>query len=407
MNPESAQTPLSELAARISRFQNDLQKHQIDSVLIAQPVDLFYFAGTLQQGFLFVPDQGQPLLMVRKTLERAIAESPLPHIVGFSSPRQIPGLIQNHGVAHFRVLGLEMDVIPAQLYLSIQQLFAGVEIRDVAPIIRSVRSIKSEYELQKMQRSAELGDRVFEYAGNIISEGMTEVELAGIIEAHARKLGHQGIVRMRLYGSELFYGHLMTGSGAAEPSYLASPTGGKGLSPAIAQGPGFEKIKAHEPILVDYVFACDGYLADQTRIFCIGELPDDLMRAHQDMLRLQNTLMKEIKPGITAGAVYDLAIDLTAQWGYDAHFMGVGEARIRFVGHGLGLELDEYPFLAKGQQTVIEENMVIALEPKLIFPGKGVVGIENTHRVTADGLQRMTRFADDVVQLPFRSAENG
>jgi len=399
-HPETNHTPSSEITARISRLQQGLQENHIDSVLIAQPVDLFYFAGTLQQSFLFVPNLGQPLLMVRKSLERARQESALPHISGLSNPKHIPDLIRSHGLSQGRILGLELDVIPAQLYIRIQHLFGGVEIRDVSHIIRTVRSIKSEYEQNKIRRSAELGDQVFAYARGVISEGMTEVALAGIIEAHARKLGHQGIVRMRLYGSELFYGHLMSGPGAATPSYLSSPTGGDGLSPAIAQGPGFNRIKAHEPILVDYVFAWEGYLADQTRIFCIGELPDDLTQAHQDMLHLQNILMKAIKPGITAGAIYDQAIDLSTQWGYGANFMGVdGDTRIRFVGHGLGLELDEYPFLAKGQSATIEENMVIALEPKLIFPGKGVVGIENTHLVTTNGLLRMTRFEDCVIQV--------
>ncbi|MFZ3045538.1 MAG: Xaa-Pro peptidase family protein [Desulfatirhabdiaceae bacterium] len=399
-HPEINHTPSSELTARFSRLQHYLQENHIDSVLIAQPVDLFYFAGTLQQSFLFVPNTGQPLLMVRKSLERASQESALPHITGLSNPKHIPDLIRRHGLSHGSILGLELDVIPAQLYIRIQQLFEGVKIRDVSHIIRTVRSIKSEYEQNKIRRSAELGDQVFEYARGVISEGMTEVELAGIIEAHARKLGHQGLVRMRLYGSELFYGHLMTGAGATTPSYLSSPTGGEGLSPAIAQGPGFNRIKAHEPILVDYVFAFEGYLSDQTRIFCIGELPDDLTQAHQDMLRLQNILMKAIKPGITAGSIYDQAIDLSTQWGYGDNFMGVGgETRIRFVGHGLGLELDEYPFLAKGQSSTVEENMVIALEPKLIFPDKGVVGIENTHLVTTEGLLRMTRFEDGVIQV--------
>jgi Xaa-Pro aminopeptidase len=97
--------------------------------------------------------------------------------------------------------------------------------------------------------------------------------------------------------------------------------------------------------------------------------------------------------------VYTKAVDLAAAAGYEDHFMGCGATRIRFVGHGVGLELDEYPFLAKGQEMALAENMVVALEPKLIFPGKGVVGIENTFVVTANGLEPLTRFPDGVTYI--------
>jgi Xaa-Pro aminopeptidase len=201
---------------------------------------------------------------------------------------------------------------------------------------------------------------------------------------------------MRLWGSELFYGHFMAGPAAAEPSYLASPTGGAAVSPAVAQGPSFTPIGPNQPILVDYVFAHQGYLADHTRIFSLGELPADLTKAQADMVAIQNEIKAMALPGTTAGTVYAKAVELAEKAGYGDHFMGSGPARIRFVGHGVGLELDEYPFLAKGQEMVLAENMVVALEPKVIFPGKGVVGIENTHLVTAKGLAPLTQYPDGV-----------
>jgi Xaa-Pro aminopeptidase len=235
-------------------------------------------------------------------------------------------------------------------------------------------------------------------ARDIIREGMTELDLAGRVEAEARRRGHQGVVRMRMWGGELFYGHLLAGPSAAVPSYLASPTGGTGAGPAVAQGAGFAKIRPHQPILLDYVFAWQGYIADHTRIFAIGELPNDLMRAHQAMLDLQAVLKQQARPGVNAGDLYDAAIQWAADKGYGNWFMGADDQRIRFIGHGVGLELDEYPFLAQGQDMPLEKNMTIALEPKLIIPGKGVVGIENTHIVTDDGLEQITRF-DEAIQI--------
>ena len=101
-------------------------------------------------------------------------------------------------------------------------------------------------------------------------------------------------------------------------------------------------------------------------------------------------------PGIPAGHVYDMAMAFVEDSGYGSFFMGAEKQRIRFIGHGVGLELDEYPFLAKGQQLRLHENMVIALEPKLVFPGKGVVGVENTHVVTPDGLRPLTTYPQEI-----------
>jgi Xaa-Pro dipeptidase len=194
----------------------------------------------------------------------------------------------------------------------------------------------------------------------------------------------------------MFYGHLMSGATAAVPSALASPTGGAAMSPAFSQGPGFKKIQRHEPILFDYVFAYKGYLADHTRIFSIGSLPDDILNAHQAMLDLQSMLKKKMLPGVPAGDVYDMAMAFVDEAGYGDSFMGAEKQRIRFIGHGVGLELDEYPFLARGQQLHLQADMVIALEPKLVFPGRGVVGVENTHVVTPDGLQQLTTYPEEI-----------
>ena len=103
------------------------------------------------------------------------------------------------------------------------------------------------------------------------------------------------------------------------------------------------------------------------------------------------------KPSATGGELYDLAVGLAAELGYGEYFMGHGDERIPFVGHGVGLELDEYPFLARGQDMPLEKGMVIALEPKLIYPGLGVVGIENTHLVTDDGLETLTVSEEDII----------
>jgi len=390
-------TPAAELEKRIKKFQIHLGKNNIDGALIIQSTDLFYFAGTIQQAHLYIPADGEPLLMVRKSYERALAESGLKRIISFTSQKQIPGLLLENGYNIPGVLGLETDVMPANFYFALRECFENSKLTDASHFIRLVRSIKSGYEIEIIKKAAFFSDMVAEKAKEHLEEGITEIEFAGKVEAEARKLGHQGIVRMRLWGSELFYGHIMAGPSAAIPSFLSSPTGGLGVGQAIAQGPGFMTIQKHQPVLVDYVFAWMGYLADHTRIFSIGDLPDELIKAHLAMLDIHAMIKKEAKPGVKSGDLYEMATEMAERFGYGEHFMGVGDQRIRFVGHGIGLELDEYPFIAKGQKMNLEEGMTIAVEPKLVFPGKGVVGIENTHVVGKDGLIQLTVADEQIV----------
>ena len=390
-------TPKVELEQRIFNLQKYLKKENINGALILQIADLFYFSGTIQQARLYVPAEGDPVLMVRKCYDRAKAESSVKKIVHLGRPSDIPDILKANGHALPATLGLELDVLPTNMFFSFQGIFENPQIVDISPAVRLIRAVKSPYEIDMMRQAAGLSDQVAAWVPNILREGMTELELAGKVEAESRRLGHQGVLRMRLWGSEMFYGHLLSGAAGAVPSFLSSPTGGVGASPAVAQGPGFKTIQRHEPVLVDYIFSYNGYLSDHARIFSLGPLPDELMKAHAAMLAVQQMIKKLAKPGMKSGDIYNRAFEKTKDLGYADHFMGIGNERVRFVGHGIGLEVDEYPFLAAGQPLELQAGMTIALEPKLIFPGKGVVGIENTHVVTDDGLEQLGRFTEDVI----------
>jgi Xaa-Pro aminopeptidase len=152
----------------------------------------------------------------------------------------------------------------------------------------------------------------------------------------------------------------------------------------------------NEPIVLDYVFAFQGYISDHTRVFSLGPVPDELQRAHAAMLDLQAEVARRAVPGVASGAIYDVALAWVQERGWAEHFMGATEERVRFVGHGVGLELDEFPFLNSGQTLPLQAGMVVAVEPKLVFPGRGVVGIENTHVVTPGGLEQLGRYPGEI-----------
>ncbi|MBC2705644.1 Xaa-Pro peptidase family protein [Desulfobacula sp.] len=392
-------TPEKELQSRIIGFQERLEKCHVDGALILQKADMFYYSGTAQQGWLYIPNHGEPLLMVFKEFHRAKEESELKQVVSLVSPKEIPETMATFGYSIPKNLGLELDVLASNQYLLFQKIFSDSNIIDISFHIRMQRAVKSDYEIDLMREASHMADKVAARVPDLIKEGMAEIEFAGLVEAYARSLGHQGLIRMRMWDNDLFYGHIMSGPGAAIPSCFASPTGGKGVNPSIAQGPGFNTIKRNEPILVDYVFALNGYISDHTRIFSLGDLPDDLLSAHDVMLEIQEMVIKTATPGSITGDLYDMMMSMAEDRGYKDYFMGAGNRRIRFTGHGIGLELDEFPFIAKGQKLSLEKGMMIALEPKAVFPGIGVVGIENSFLVTDNGLESLTTFSDKITIL--------
>ncbi|MBF0413803.1 MAG: aminopeptidase P family protein [Desulfamplus sp.] len=399
METYSQATPKQEIDNRIDNLQNVLTKNDISGALILQKSDFFYFSGTLQQGWLYIPAQGKPILMIFKDYDRAKAESPIESIVSIISPKEIPDLLKDMGDLFPANLGMELDVLPTNLYFQYKSIFKNREIKDISTEIRLIRAVKSPYEIEMMQAAAVMSDKVAAKVPEILEAGKSEVQVAGELEAFARSLGHQGIIRMRLWGNEIFYGHIMSGASAAVPSYMSSPTGGHGPGVATSQGAGFNKIGKNEPVLVDYVFALNGYLSDHARIFSIGNVADEFLRAHEAMLKVQKVAIEAGVPGMEAGILYDMMVQEAKATGYEEYFMGTGERKIRFTGHGIGIELDEFPFIAKGQTLALQEGMTLALEPKAVMPGRGVVGIENTFVVTEKGLKSLAHHPENIVVI--------
>jgi Xaa-Pro dipeptidase len=384
-----------EIARRVGRFQEELKTHGMDGALMVQKSDLYYLSGTDQDAHLWVPAEGDPILMVRKSMERALRDASIRTVVPLAGFSQLPGLIrENTGFSPSR-LGLEMDAIPAAFYLNYRKHFKGTVLMDVSPLIRSVRMIKSAYEIACIARAAEMADRMYEEIPGYLEEGMREIDLAAKVEACYRRMGHAGLVRTRGFNMECLYGQIMAGRSGAVASNSPGPTGGRGPGAFYSQGAGMDRIGAHEPIFIDYAANMEGYIADQTRIFSMGRLDDTFHRAHDAMLTIQNAVAEKGRPGVVAGDLYALALHLAEQSGFGEGFMGHPDP-VPFVAHGVGLDIDEWPVMGRGSETRLREGMTLALEPKVVIPGKGVVGIENTWVVTETGMTRLNRFPDTI-----------
>ncbi len=378
---------------RIARLQQELQGQGIDGALIIFPIDVYYFAGTRQNAVLWVPGQGEALLLVRKSLIRAKEESPLGDIRPFPSSKEFPALFG----AEIKKIGLTLDVLPVQQYNFYTKLLAGRELLDISAVNREIRSVKSDWELEQMHAAGDRLCAVFAQVPQFLKAGMREIDLSAEFECRLRKAGSEGHVRMRAFNQELFQGLTVSGRHAAQPGFFDGPVTGRGLSAASPQGASTELIESNAPIVMDFAGIFNGYIIDMTRVFVIGSLGTEMQHAFDTALEIQAYVAENLKPGSISEELFAGALERAEKAGLGKNFMGAPGENAKFVGHGVGLELDEFPIIAQGFKAPLQAGQVLALEPKFVFPGLGVIGIENDFAVSANGGVRLTKLSDDIV----------
>jgi Xaa-Pro aminopeptidase len=384
--------PKSEIDSRIKKLKDRMD--DIDGALLFQAVDMCYFSGTAQDGLVYIPRDGEPIVMMKRSLVRAKEESPLE----VRPLKNMRNLKEELGIKTGATIGLEMDVLPCSFYFRVNKALGDASFVDVAERIKHIRSVKSEFEIKLAKEAAHMLVEGFSTVPDHIKEGMTEVELMCRMESEMRLMGHQGSLRFRRFNSIVPIGHIMSGSSAAIPSFLASPTGGRGTSVVFPHGPGYRKIKRNEPVFVDTVGICNGYIADATRIFSLGKIEPDLVEAYEASCQIEEAIAKQMMPGRTARELFELSESEGAHLGYGDFLGGPVGSKCGFVGHGVGLELDEYPVLAPLDHE-IQEGMTIAVEPKIIYPGKGVLGVEDTFLTTSSGALRLTEMPLEIWEV--------
>ncbi|MFC4601926.1 M24 family metallopeptidase [Cohnella hongkongensis] len=402
----NALPPENEWSVRVGRLQTKLAAAGMAGCLITQNVGIYYFTGSMQAGYVFVPDAGEPTYYVRRSFVRALKESRIRteelrsfRLFGEQLRADYPACFTAGEAGEVPRIGSDLDVMPAQLYLKLGDVIPGARIADASAILRQVRSVKSEYEIGRISTAAEAVAAALEEGLASLKPGMTELELMAVIEHGTRSRGHIGLMRMRGYNQEIMTGIVSAGEAAAEPSYFDGPAGGRGLSPASPKSVSLRPIGRDEPILLDLGCCIDGYVIDQTRTAVIGTMEPELEAAYRLSESIIRAAEQLLRPGTTPEQIYIRALDMAAEAGLSGHFMGFGKDQVKFLGHGIGLEIDEWPVLARGFSEPLEPGMTLAVEPKFTFPGRGVVGIENTYLVTEDGFRTLTKSPEKLYVL--------
>ncbi len=385
-----------EVARRVERLRGLWEKECSDcqGVFIFSRLNIYYFTGTWANGLLFIPFEGEPVLMCRRGELRARLESPLKNIVSFKSFGQVETILHDFDIPLPKFIGVEKTGISWALAELLQQRVIGRDFVAIDQLIARTRAVKSQWEIRKMELAGQRHHQgLYHLLPQKIKPGMTEREVSIKVWEIFFALGHHGMMRMQNCGEEIFLGHVAAGESANYPSVFNGPVGLRGQHPAVVHMGYAGKVwREDEPLTVDVGFCLEGYQTDKTQVYFPEKWKPgpEVVDAHKVCIEVQQFLAENLKPGAVPARLYEQSLKIAEKSGFSEGFMALGVNKVKFVGHGIGLAIDEYPVIARGFDEPLEENMVLALEPKIGLPGIGMVGVENTFLVTKNGGRCLT-----------------
>lgn len=387
MSDELRRVPLKELTNRLDSFRRVMTERDPawKMAVITDKIDMYYFAGTMQDGaFIIRPEDA--ILWVRRSLARAKNESLLPESMlrrmhSFRQPAEFYG-----------------KDIPSVIYLDnkhtslewlgfFQKYFPMKQQRDLTPVLAQLRSIKSDYELELLTRAGRIHEQVLIHdVAPFLHEGISEAELAVRLYLKMLLLGSHGVARTNRPTGEDVIGLASFGKSALVRTAFDGPGGTGGTCVAVQSiGSAFRLLKRGRLVYLDISCGVDGYNTDKTVVYYYGDLNRDpdrekILKAYAYCLALEKETVSLLKPGAVFGDVYDTVM-AHFDPAYEPYFMNGG----RFLGHSIGLVMDETPVITHGVKDMVKENMALAVEPKIGLPGIGMVGTENTYFIGKDG----------------------
>ncbi len=401
MNLKQIKVPLAELDSRIRRFREQMGADYAEwklTVLFSK-INLYYFTGTMQEGVLFIPRNGEAQFWVRRSFERAADESLFPDIKPFESYRDIADTMKSLSDTVY----IEKEIVPVAMLERFVRYFPFKNILSADLQISKTRSVKSRYEIALMEESGRIHQRVTEeLVPGLLKEGINETVFFTDLYSLLIHEGHHGVARFGMFDTESILGQVAFGESSIYPTSFNGPGGSYGMSPAVPiHGSRYRKLRKGDLVFVDIGCGVAGYHTDKTMTYMFGSsLPDKVIEIHLACVDIQNRIASMLKPGAVPSAIYnEIVNELNPE--FLENFMGFGSRKVKFLGHGIGLTIDEYPVIANGFDEPIQEGMVFAVEPKKGIAKIGMVGIENTFIVTPQGGKNITGNHPGLLKVGF------
>jgi len=384
-----------EQSRRLARVYAAMRSGGMEAALVRDLANIYYLTGRVFRGFIYIsPALAAPLYFVRQP--NHLCGEGL-HMV--RKPEEIAPLLAAAGIDAARPVALELDSVSYSESLRLARAF-GMEapVANLSPAMRAARAVKTPREQELIRESGVRHTLAYSRIPHLYQEGMTDIEFQIEIERVSRLEGCLGIFRVGGDDMELFMGNVLTGHNADTPSPYDFAMGGRGLDPSIPVGADGTLIKPGIPVMVDVNGDYTGYMTDMTRCFVAGEPAEEAVRANELSVAICGELAAMMIPGTPARDLYARAALMAQQAGMADNFMGY-RSHAGFVGHGVGIQVNELPVIAPRSRDIIEAGNVIALEPKFVIPGLGAVGIENTYIVTEQGGVSVTTAPQGIIKL--------
>lgn len=383
----------NELELKWRRIQQAMRQEEADGCLLTMNMNLYYVSGQVFNGYFYLPAEGRPYWFVKRL---TVPETNQVHVI--RKPEQIPDFFRDLNLAMPRKLLLEADELSYNEYIRLQHVFRAEATGNASALIRHIRMIKTPWEIEQMRISARRHEAVYREIPACYRPGMRDIELQIEIEKRMRVHGSLGYFRAFGSNMDIFMGSLLAGENAGEPSPFDFALGGAGMHASGPLGANGTLLREGTTVMADMSGNYTAYQTDMTRVFSIGKLPDRAYRVHRVALEIQARMERTAKPGVPCAELYRDALAMAGQEGLEDCFMGT-RFQAKFVGHGVGLEINELPVLTTRSKDILQPGMTFAFEPKFVLAGIGAVGIENTFLVTDSGVEKMTLLDENITEL--------
>ena len=378
---------------RIERFKKLIISMEGDAALITSSVNQYWLCGIIFSGYLYIDPEEKPLIFYRRPVNLSAKNA-----IAINKPEQIPDLLRDHSRYIPKRLLVESDQLSLSSATRLRTAMEMPELTNLSQQIRTLRSVKSEYELNLMRESAEIHCKVYEHIPSIYKRGMIDLEFQIEIERVMRLHGSIGIFRAFGDKMDIFMGSILAGSNAEVPSPYDYSLGGAGISPLLPIGANNTPLMPGSTLMVDMAGNFRPYMDDITRTFAIEHAPDFAYKTHQVSIDIHRAVEDFAGPGTAVADIYNLAYDIVKHNGLEPYFMGTKQ-QAKFIGHGLGLEINEPPVITPRSKEILKPGMAFALEPKFVLPDVGAVGIENSYIVGEAGLENISLCSEELTAL--------
>ncbi len=388
-NDEIRPVPASELESRLTAFRQAMDKAHPgwEMAAVNHKIAMYYFTGTMQEGLLLIRPQ-DAVLWVRRSYDRACNESHFDDIRPMRSFREAAAY---YGKAP-RTMYMEVKKATLEWERLLRKYFAFDEIAGFDNVLQDLRMVKSKYELDLMAASGAIHETVLDVAApNMIRGGVSEAQLAIELYSEMVARGSHGVARFNMPMGEEVIGIASFGKSGLVRTAFDGPGGTGGTCIAVQSiGNAFRRLKPGRVVYLDIPCGVDGYHTDKTVVYYYGDIKKDeqaqlILTAQERCLELEQEVVSMMAPGVSVESLY---LRTMAKFNnvYSDGFMNGG----KFLGHSVGLVMDEAPAIAKGFKQELQPGMTFAVEPKIALPGIGLVGTENTYVVTERGARSLT-----------------